>query len=409
MNRIYLDNAATTATSREVLEAMLPYFTEHYGNPSSIHSTGRDARKAVEAARKQVAAAINAASPQEIYFTAGGSESDNWAIKGTAMARRKKGNHIITTAIEHHAVLHTCAWLEKQGFEVTYLPVDGDGRVSVADVEKAITDQTILISVMAANNEIGTLEPIAEIGALAHAHGILFHTDAVQAVGAIPLDVQKMNIDMLSMSGHKFHGPKGIGALYIKKGIRIDSIIHGGAQERGLRAGTENLPAIVGMGKAIEIAAAHVEENGARIAALRDRLIDGILERIPDVRVNGPREGRLPNNANVSIRYIEGESMLLRLDLQGVAASSGSACTSGSLDPSHVLLAIGLPHEIAHGSLRLSLGTETTQEDIDYVLDVLPGIVKDLRAMSVLNAVTTSVGGSCPIIGTDEPEEIPEQ
>lgn len=410
MNRIYLDNAATTATSKEVVEAMLPFFTEHFGNPSSIHSTGRDARKAVEAARKQVAAAINAAVPQEIYFTAGGSESDNWAIKGTAFAKRNKGNHIITTAIEHHAVLHTCAWLEKQGFEVTYLPVDSEGRVSVSDVEKAITDKTILISVMAANNEIGTLEPIAEIGALAHAHGILFHTDAVQAIGAIPIDVQKMNIDMLSMSGHKFHGPKGIGALYIRKGIRIDSIIHGGAQERGLRAGTENLPAIVGIGKAIEIAAANLDENAKRISVLRDRLMDGIVERIPDVKVNGPREGRLPNNVNISIRYIEGESMLLRLDLQGVAASSGSACTSGSLDPSHVLLAIGLPHEIAHGSLRLSLGTETTQEDIDFVLDVLPGIVKDLRSMSVLNAVTTSVGGSCPIIGTDEPEEeIPEE
>lgn len=398
MNRIYLDNAATTAVAPEVLEAMLPYFTTVYGNPSSIHATGREAHKAVDQARRQVAAAIGA-QPQEIYFTAGGSESDNWAIKGTAFARQSKGNHIITTAIEHHAVLHTCAWLEKHGFEVTYLPVDSDGLVNPADVEKAITDKTILISVMMANNEIGTIEPIKEIGQIARAHKILFHTDAVQAVGAIPVDVNDLGVDMLSMSGHKFHGPKGIGALYIRKGVRIDTLIHGGAQERGLRAGTENLPGIVGIGKAIELATAHLEENARRMTALRDKLIDGIMERVEDVRLNGHRTRRLPNNCNVSIRYIEGEAMLLRLDLAGIAASSGSACTSGSLDPSHVLLAIGLPHEIAHGSLRMTLGTDTTEADIDQVLDTLPGIVKNLRDMSVLNAFTTTVNGFCPFDG----------
>ncbi|MBR5344474.1 MAG: cysteine desulfurase NifS [Clostridia bacterium] len=390
MNAIYLDNAATTAVSPAVLQEMLPFFTEHYGNPSSVHSTGRDARKAIENARRQVAAAIGA-NPQEIYFTAGGSESDNWAIKGAAYANRKKGNHIITTAIEHHAVLHTCAWLEKQGFEVTYLPVDRNGRVTPEQIEAAITDKTILITVMTANNEIGTIEPIAEIGRVAREHKVLFHTDAVQAVGAIPLDVQAMNIDMLSMSGHKFHGPKGIGALYVRRGIRIDTLIHGGAQERGQRAGTENLAGIVGIGKAIEIATENLEEKAAKLSAMRDRLIDGILERIPDVRVNGPRDGRLPNNANISVRYIEGESMLLKLDLAGIAASSGSACTSGSLDPSHVLLAIGLPHEVAHGSLRMTLGSDTTDAEIDKVLEVLPEIISGLRAMSVLNRETSTV------------------
>ena len=390
MDRIYMDNAATTAVSPEVLQAMLPYFTDIYGNPSSIHSTGRDARRAVDAARKQVAAAIGA-QPTEIYFTAGGSESDNWAIKGTAFAKRAKGNHIITSQIEHHAVLHTCAWLEKQGFEVTYLPVDEFGRVRVEDVEKAITDKTILISIMAANNEIGTLQPITEIGKL-------FHTDAVQAMGAIPIDVNAMNIDMLSMSGHKFHGPKGIGVLYVRKGVHPDIFMHGGAQERGQRAGTENLAGIVGIGKAIELATQNLEANAARMSRLRDKLIDGILAEIPDVRLNGHRTERLPNNVNVSIRYIEGEAMLLRLDLAGIAGSSGSACTSGSLDPSHVLLAIGLPHEIAHGSLRLSLGTDTTEEQVDEVLRVLPGIVKDLRAMSVLNAETSTLGANCPFM-----------
>ena len=397
MDRIYMDNAATTAVSPEVLQAMLPYFTDIYGNPSSIHSTGRDARRAVDAARKQVAAAIGAQST-EIYFTAGGSESDNWAIKGTAFAKRSKGNHIITSQIEHHAVLHTCAWLEKQGFEVTYLPVDEFGRVRVEDVEKAITDKTILISIMAANNEIGTLQPITEIGKLAKSRGILFHTDAVQAMGAIPIDVNAMNIDMLSMSGHKFHGPKGIGVLYVRKGVHPDIFMHGGAQERGQRAGTENLAGIVGIGKAIELATQNLEANAARMSRLRDKLIDGILAEIPDVRLNGHRTERLPNNVNVSIRYIEGEAMLLRLDLAGIAGSSGSACTSGSLDPSHVLLAIGLPHEIAHGSLRLSLGTDTTEEQVDEVLRVLPGIVKDLRAMSVLNAETSTLGANCPFM-----------
>ena len=395
MDRIYLDNAATTAVSPEVLEAMLPYFTQCFGNPSSIHSTGRDARRVVDAARRQVAAAIGA-QPQEIYFTAGGSESDNWAIKGTAFAKKSRGNHIITSAIEHHAVLHTCAWLEKQGFEVTYLPVDEFGRVRVEDVEKAITDKTILITIMAANNEIGTIQPIAEIGKLAHDKGILFHTDAVQAIGAMPIDVNTMHIDMLSMSGHKFHGPKGIGALYIRKGVKIDQYLHGGAQERGQRAGTENLAGIVGMGKAIEIATQHLEENAARLTILRDKLIDGILAEIPDVRLNGHRTQRLPNNVNVSVRYVEGEALLLRLDLAGIAGSSGSACTSGSLDPSHVLLAIGLPHEIAHGSLRLSLGTDTTEAEIDEVLDKLPGIVKNLRDMSPLNAYQQSLNASCP-------------
>ena len=397
MDRIYMDNAATTAVSPEVLQTMLPYFSEIYGNPSSIHSTGRDARRAVDAARKQVAQAIGA-QPTEIYFTAGGSESDNWAIKGTAFAKRDKGNHIITTAIEHHAVLHTCQWLEKQGFQVTYLPVDEYGRVRVEDVEKAITDKTILISIMAANNEIGTLEPIAEIGKLAHEKGILFHTVAVQAVGAIPLGVNAMNIDMLSMSGHKFHGPKGIGALYIRKGVRPDVFMHGGAQERAQRAGTENLAGIVGMGKAIELATQNLEANAARMTRLRDKLIDGILAEIPEVRLNGHRTERLPNNVNVSIRYIEGEALLLRLDLAGIAGSSGSACTSGSLDPSHVLLAIGLPHESAHGSLRVSLGTDSTEAEVDEVLRVLPGIVKDLRAMSVLNAETSTLGANCPFM-----------
>ncbi|MBP3637713.1 MAG: cysteine desulfurase NifS [Clostridia bacterium] len=395
MNKVYLDNAATTAVSPAVLEAMLPYFTQCFGNASSIHSTGRDAHRAVDAARKQVAEAIGAL-PQEIYFTAGGSESDNWAIKGAAMAKKDKGNHIITSSIEHHAVLHTCQWLEKQGFEVTYLPVDEYGRVRIEDVEKAITDKTILITIMMANNEIGTIEPIAEIGKLAKEKGILFHTDAVQAIGAIPVDVNAMNIDMLSMSGHKFHGPKGIGALYIRKGVKIGQYMHGGAQERNQRAGTENLAGIVGMGKAIELAVQNLEANSQRMTALRDKLIEGILKEIPDVRLNGHPTERLPNNVNVSVRYIEGEALLLRLDLAGIAGSSGSACTSGSLDPSHVLLAIGLPHEIAHGSLRLSLGTDSTEEDVAYVLDKLPGIIKSLRDMSPLNFYNQTLTSSCP-------------
>ena len=382
MNRVYMDNAATTPVSPAVLEKMLPYFSECYGNANSFHSTGLDARKALNAARKKVAAALNC-NPEEVYFTSGGSESDNWALKGVAFANRKKGNHIITSAIEHHAILHTCEWLEKQGFEITYVPVDADGLVNPADVEAAITDKTILISIMAANNEIGTIEPIEEIAKIAHAHHVLFHTDAVQAIGAIPVDVRAIGCDLLSLSGHKFHGPKGVGALYIKQGTRIDNLIHGGAQERGRRASTENVAGIVGMAEAIELATANIPEKAARISALRDQLIDG-LTTLPYVRLNGHRTKRLPGNVNVSVRFIEGESLLLRLDLAGVAASSGSACTSGSLDPSHVLLAIGLPHEIAHGSLRLSLSDTTTQEEVDYVLSVLPGIIEYLRDMSPL-------------------------
>ena len=384
MNRIYMDNAATTAVSPAVLDKMLPYFTNIYGNASSIHGSGRDARRALEESRRKVAAALNC-KPQEVYFTSGGSESDNWALKGVAFDKRKKGDHIITSAIEHHAVLHTCEWLEKQGFSVTYVPVDSDGRVNPEDVERAITDRTVLVSVMAANNEIGTIQPIREIAAVARAHHVYFHTDAVQAVGAIPMDVQEIGCDLLSLSAHKFHGPKGVGVLYIRQGTRIDNLLHGGAQERGKRATTENLPGIVGLAEAITLATESLAETSARVSALRDRLIDGLL-RIPYTRLNGPREGRLPNNCNISVRFVEGEALLLRLDLAGIAASSGSACTSGSLDPSHVLLAIGLPHEIAHGSLRLSLSDATTQEEVDEVLRVLPGIVENLRAMSPLYA-----------------------
>ena len=384
MNKvIYMDNAATTATRPEVLEAMLPYFSQTFGNPSSIHGVGREARKAVEAARKQVADAIGAEA-REVYFSAGGSESDNWAIRLGCAAMSKKGKHIITSAIEHHAVLHTCEAMEKEGYRVTYLPVDEFGLVSAADVEKAICDDTALITIMAANNEIGTLQPIKEIAEIAKAHGVLFHTDAVQAIGAIPVDVKEWGVDMLSMSGHKFHGPKGIGALYVRKGIRMSNLIHGGAQERGFRAGTENLPAIVGLGKAIELAVAELPEYTAKMTTLRDRLIEGLTERIPEIRLNGHRSKRLPGNVNISIRYLEGESILMRLDLAGIEASSGSACTSGSLDPSHVLLAIGLPHEIAHGSLRLSLGMENTEEEVETVLNELPKIVENLRAMSPL-------------------------
>ena len=380
MRRIYLDNAATTAVSPAVVEAMLPCFTQVYGNASSVHSHGREAKRAVENARRQVARALNAAIPQEIYFTAGGSESDNWAIKGAALARGS--GHIITTAIEHHAVLHTCEWLEKRGFSVTYLPVDEYGRVTAAQVEAALRADTLLVSVMAANNEVGTLEPIGEIGALCRARGVLFHTDAVQAVGAIPLDVQDMNIDLLSLSGHKLHGPKGVGALYIRKGVKIDSLIHGGAQERGFRAGTENVPGIVGLGKAIEIAHASLADNAARMTALRDKLIARLMDRIPGTRLNGHPTERLPGNINLSFDGVEGEALLLRLDLAGVAGSSGSACTSGTLDPSHVLMALGLTEAAAHGSLRLSLGTDTTAEDIAAVADILPPIVADLRRMT---------------------------
>ena len=383
MERIYLDNAATTRVRPEVAEAVLPAMTETYGNASSVHSFGREAKKAMEKARAQVAAAIGA-KKEEIYFTAGGSEADNWAIKGAAHALRRKGLHIITTAIEHHAVLHTCQALEKEGFEVTYLPVDEYGLVTPEQVEAAIRPDTILVSVMAANNEIGTIEPIAEIGAVCRAHKVLFHTDAVQAVGHMPLDVAAMQIDMLSLSGHKFYAPKGVGALYIRTGVRIENLIEGGAQERNRRAGTENVPAIVGMGRAIELITAEMAEENARISGLRDRLIAGILDAIPESRLNGHPTKRLPGNVNVSIRYIEGEALLLSLDMAGIAASSGSACTSGSLDPSHVLLAIGLPHEIAHGSLRLTIGRDNTQDEIDRVLEELPKIVSRLRAMSPL-------------------------
>ena len=381
MDRIYMDNAATTAVCPEALSAMLPCFADVFGNASSIHSTGRDARKKLEEARRAVAECLGA-KPQEIYFTSGGTESDNWAIKGAAFGNRRKGNHIITTQIEHHAVLHTCQWLEKQGFEVTYLPVDEYGLVDPKAVEEAITDQTILITVMAANNEIGTIQPVAEIGRIAREHKVLFHCDAVQAVGAIPVDVESWKVDMLSLSGHKFHGPKGVGALYIRTGCRVDQFMHGGAQERGRRATTENLPGAVGMAAALQKAVRDQEENGIRMIAMRDRLIKGILETIPYSRLNGHPLQRLPGNVNVSIQYIEGEALLLRLDLAGIAGSSGSACTSGSLDPSHVLLAIGLPHEVAHGSLRLSLSADNTEEEVDEVLRVLPEIVKTLRSMS---------------------------
>lgn len=380
---IYMDNAATTATRPEVVEAMLPYFTQTFGNPSSIHKAGRDARRAVENARRQVAAAIGAEA-REIYFTAGGSESDNWAIRGVAMANMKKGKHIITSAIEHHAVLHSCEYLEKQGWRVTYLPVDEDGLVNPEDVKNAICDATALITIMTANNEIGTIQPIAEIAAIAKEAGIMLHTDAVQAIGAIPVNVNDLQVDMLSLSGHKFHGPKGVGALYIRKGIKIENLLHGGAQERGMRAGTENLPAIVGLGKAIELATSELAEYSQKLIPLRDRLIDGILAEIPQVRLNGHRRKRLPGNVNVAVRYIEGEALLMRLDLLGIEGSSGSACTSGSLDPSHVLLAIGLPHEIAHGSLRLSLSTENTANEVETVIRELADVVKGLRAMSPL-------------------------
>ena len=381
MNRIYLDNAATTSLSPEVLEAMLPALRENWGNPSSIHKEGRTARRAVEEARKQVAALLNA-DFRQIFFTGGGSESDNWALKGVAFARQKQGRHIITSAIEHHAILHTCDWLEKQGFEVTRLPVTEEGFVTPESLGKAIREDTTLVSVMLANNEIGTLQPIRQLADIAHAHGALMHTDAVQAVGAIPVDVNALDVDLLSLSGHKLHGPKGIGALYLRKGLRLDNLIHGGAQERGFRAGTENVPGIVGLGKACELAMASLETAGPRIAALRDRLTEGLLRALPGVRVNGSMERRLPNNCNLAFAGVEGEALLLRLDLAGIAASSGSACTSGSLDPSHVLTAIGLSPEMTNASLRMTLGTDTTEAEIDTVLRVLPDIVRNLRELT---------------------------
>ncbi len=380
---VYLDNSATTPVKKEVLDAMLPYFTENFGNASSIYKTGRMAKEALEKAREKVAKAIGA-DASEIYFTGSGSEADNWAIKGIAESYVSKGKHIISTKIEHHAVLHTLQFLEKQGYSVTYLPVDSDGLISIDDLKAAIKDDTILITVMTANNEIGTIQPIAEIGEIAREKKIVFHTDAVQAIGMIDIDVKEQNIDMLSMSAHKFGGPKGIGALYIKKGIRLDSYIHGGGQERRKRAGTENVAGIVGLAQAITIATENLAEKTAKIKALRDKLIAGIEEKIPYIRLNGHREKRLAGNVNFSFQFIEGEALLLMLDLNKIAASSGSACTSGSLDPSHVLLAIGLPHEIAHGSLRLSIGDINTEEDIDYVLSKLPDIVQRLREMSPL-------------------------
>lgn len=383
MKTIYLDNAATTRTLPRVLEKMLPYFTEEYGNPSSLYGLGQSASQAVTKAREEIAALIGA-KPGEIYFTAGGSESDNWAIKGVAEARAEKGKHVITSAIEHHAVLHTCEWLEKQGYEVTYLPVDENGLVSPEDLEAAIRPDTILVSIMMANNEIGTIEPIAQLAEIAKKADVLFHTDAVQAVGQIPIDVGELQVDMLSASAHKLGGPKGIGFLYVKKGVRLPSFLHGGAQERGKRAGTQNVPAIVGFGEAARLAAETMESRTAKERELRDYLIERITKEIPHARLNGDAKKRLPGNANFCFRFIEGESLLLLLDQNGICGSSGSACTSGSLDPSHVLLAIGLPHEIAHGSLRLTLSEEITKEDIDFTVDKVKEIVTRLRAMSPL-------------------------
>ena len=380
---IYLDNAATTQVYPEVLEAMTPFFTEYYGNPSSIYTFAGKASEAVNKARGIMAQGINARA-DEIYFTGGGSESDNWALKATAEAYQDKGKHIITTKIEHHAILHTCEYLEKKGFEVTYLDVDEYGTVKPDELKKAIRPDTILISVMTANNEIGTIQPIAEIGAIAKEHGILFHTDAVQAFGHIPIDVEAMHIDMLSASGHKLNGPKGVGLMYIRKGVKIRSFIHGGAQERQRRAGTHNVPGIVGFGKAAELAFADMDKRIAYETKLRDHLRERVLNEIPYARLNGEREKRLPNNANFCFRFIEGESMLILLNQQKICASSGSACTSGSLDPSHVLLAIGLPHEIAHGSLRISLSEKTTKEEIDFTVDRLKEIIERLRGMSPL-------------------------
>ena len=384
MNKlIYLDNAATTKTAPEVVEAMLPYFTEYYGNPSSVYGFAAANKDVITRQREIIAEAIGAKG-NEIYFTAGGSESDNWALKATADAYASKGKHIITTKIEHHAILHTCEYLETKGFEITYLDVDENGLVKLDELTAAIRPDTILISVMFANNEIGTIEPIAEIGKIAHEHGVLFHTDAVQAYTQVPIDVEAMNIDMMSTSGHKINGPKGIGFLYIRKGVKIKSFIHGGAQERHRRAGTENVTGIIGLAKAAEIATANMKERTAEEIKVRDHLIERIEKEIPYAKLNGDRVKRLPNNVNFSFQFVEGESMLILLDSKGICASSGSACTSGSLDPSHVLLAIGLPHEIAHGSLRLTISDQITMEDADYVVDNLKEIVNHLREMSPL-------------------------
>ena len=383
MRNVYMDYSATTYVKPEVLEEMMPYFTEKFGNPSSFYGISRETKRAIDKAREQVASTLKCL-PEEIYFTGGGSEADNWAIKGIATAHRKKGNHIITTKIEHHALLHSCEFLEKFGYEVTYLDVDKEGFINLEELRNAITDRTILVSIMFANNEIGTIQPIKEIGEICREKKVLFHTDAVQAVGNVPIDVKEMNIDLLSLAGHKVYGPKGIGALYIRKGVRIDNLIHGGAKERNRRAGTENIASIVGIGKAMEIAENNLKEHTVKLTKLRDRLIDGLL-KIPYTTLNGPRgEKRLPGNVNVRFQFIEGESILLSLDFKGVCASSGSACTSGSLDPSHVLLSIGVPLELAHGSLRLTLGEDSTEEDVDYVIEVLPPIIQRLRDMSPL-------------------------
>ena len=381
---IYLDNAATTKVYPEVFEAMKPYFLEDYGNPSSVYGFASRSKKAMEDARSLIADFLGADNANEIYFTGGGSESDNWALKATVEAYKKKGNHIITSKIEHHAILHTCEYLEKQGYEVTYVDVDEDGVIKLDELKKAIRPTTVLISVMFANNEIGTIQPIKEIGEIAKENGILFHTDAVQAYGHVPIDVNALNIDMLSASGHKINGPKGIGILYLRNSAKLGAFIHGGAQERSRRAGTQNVPGIVGFAKATELAKATMEKRAAYETELRDRLIAGILSKVPYARLNGHKTNRLPNNVNISFEFIEGESMLILLDQQGVCASSGSACTSGSLDPSHVLLAIGLPHEKAHGSLRLTLSEETTKEDVDFVIDQVVKIVDRLRSMSPL-------------------------
>ncbi|AST59194.1 cysteine desulfurase NifS [Thermoanaerobacterium thermosaccharolyticum] len=382
MNRIYLDNAATTPIRSEVLNSMMPFFDNRFGNPSALYSYGQEAKKAIEEARDKVAAAIGA-SEDEIFFTSGGTESDNWALKGAAYALREKGNHIITSNIEHHAILHTCQYLENQGFEITYLPVDEYGLVDPNELKRAIKDNTILVSIMYANNEIGTIEPIEELVKVAHEEGILFHTDAVQAVGNVPIDVKELDVDMLSMSAHKIYGPKGVGALYIRKGLRIDTLLQGGAQERNRRAGTENVAGIVGFGTAIELITKNIDEHIRKLTRLRDKLIDGIL-KIPYTRLNGHPNKRLPGNVNVSFEFVDGESLILSLDMEGICVSSGSACTAGSIDPSHVLLAIGLSQEIAHGSLRLTIGEENTEEEIDTVINKLPKIVDRLRQMSPL-------------------------
>jgi cysteine desulfurase len=383
MRRIYLDHAATTPTRPEVVKAMLPFFTDAFGNPSAIYSYGQEVRKAVEEARTKVAGLIGARR-EEVIFTSGGTEADNFALKGIAYANEHKGNHIITSSIEHHAVLEVCKFLERRRFRITYLPVDKNGLVDPDDVRKALIDKTILISVMHANNEIGTIEPVEEIGEISKEAGVYFHTDAVQTVGHIPVDVDKLKVDLLSISGHKFYGPKGVGALYVRKGTRLVPLMHGGGQEKRCRAGTENVPAIVGLGKAVELAEQEMDEEAERLSYLRDKLINGLIEEITHIRLNGHPKKRLPNNVNVSVDFVEGESLLLNLDLEGICASTGSACSSASLEPSHVLLALGLLAEQAHGSLRFTLGRENTEAEVERVLEVLPGIVTRLRAMSPL-------------------------